>query len=477
MSHLLRKKIPLEFVEKSQLHPRHLSKQKEDDFQKYLEDAFRGIPKELNECSLQSTEKNLLDLFNELYAKKKDQKCVDKITKVLEDITENFIIQHIHPQTHLLEMENDEARILMRNIPHAIIETAFQDLIKQNIAFPFKKFFETPLKELFSNLRKYKPTISNKPYRLSNCRMTNDSLFPPLFDGEYVLLLNLPSNYRRIDLIADYFTEEQRLKSIRSVEKISPMEYWNTYFMRLFEEVIESGQDISARTMREELYHQVKECTQFKPTVAFTIYNILNSKKILDFSAGWGDRLIAAIAAGAKTYLGFDPNIELKQGHSEIIRTFLNKGESSKEFRVIYEPFETAEIPEGYTFDLCFTSPPYFNLEIYSNQPNQSIERYPDFKQWMRKFLFASLEKAWNSLDLNGHLAIHIADFGKYRIAEPMNLFIQYYLHGATYRGVIGTEGESGKILPIWIWKKTSTTDNILREKVEERMKVYKDLF
>jgi hypothetical protein len=211
----------------------------------------------------------------------------------------------------------------------------------------------------------------------------------------------------------------------------------------------------------------------------------LNSKKILDFSAGWGDRLIAAIAASAETYLGFDPNIELRQGHLEIVRTFWSKGELPKsfdefpkEFRVIYEPFETAEIPEGYTFDLCFTSPPYFNFEIYSKQPNQSVERYPDFKQWMKKFLFVSLEKAWKSLDLNGHLTIHIADIGKYRIVEPMNLFIQYSLHGATYRGVIGTEGGSGKILPIWVWKKTNITDNSSREKAEEQMKIYyKDLF
>jgi hypothetical protein len=203
-------------------------------------EKFRKIVKELNEHSLQNPEnrnnlaKNLLDLCNELYAKKNDQKHVDKITKFLEDIAEKFIIQHIHPQTHLLEMKNSEGRVLMRNIPHAIIETAFQNLIKQNIAFPFKKFFETPLKELFSNLQNYKPTISNKPYRLSNCRMTNNSLFSPLFDGQYVVLSNLASNYQRIDLIGDYFTEEQRLKSIRSDEKFSPLEYWKTHFMRVY---------------------------------------------------------------------------------------------------------------------------------------------------------------------------------------------------------------------------------------------------
>ena len=31
-------------------------------------------------------------------------------------------------------------------------------------------------------------------------------------------------------------------------------------------------------------------CSQFKPNVSKVIYDKLNSKNVLDFSAGWGDR-------------------------------------------------------------------------------------------------------------------------------------------------------------------------------------------
>ena len=39
-----------------------------------------------------------------------------------------------------------------------------------------------------------------------------------------------------------------------------------------------------------------KECTQFKPSLALTVLQLLRAKRVLDFSAGWGDRLLGAIA-------------------------------------------------------------------------------------------------------------------------------------------------------------------------------------
>jgi hypothetical protein len=198
------------------------------------------IIKELNESSLQNSDhlpslvSSLLDLCYKLYVQSKDQVLVAKVTAILKEIAKEFIIQHIHPQTHLLEMKNIEGRTLMRNIPRDIVNTVFYTLIEnENITFPFKKFFEAPLKELFSNLQNYSPIISTQPYQLSSCKMTND-LFPPLFDSGYISLSNLASNYQRIDLIGDYFTEEQRLKGIRSDQPLSPMDYWKTHFLTVY---------------------------------------------------------------------------------------------------------------------------------------------------------------------------------------------------------------------------------------------------
>lgn len=149
---------------------------------------------------------------------------------------------------------------------------------------------------------------------------------------------------------------------------------------------------------------------------------------MLDFSAGWGDRLVGAIAGDVKLYCGVDPNTGLQQGHSEIINTFA-KGNTDR-FKIIYSPFQTAVLPEGVTFDLVFTSPPYFDFEIYTERDGQSVKDFPYLQDWIVKFLLESIHKAWQRLDTGGHLAIHLTDFRDMKVCEVMNLFIQYKLEG-----------------------------------------------
>ena len=83
--------------------------------------------------------------------------------------------------------------------------------------------------------------------------------------------------------------------------------------------------------------------------------------------------------------------------------------ETRKNFEVIYEPFEKAVLPAGITFDLIFTSPPFFDFEIYSNTPGQAVISYPRIDDWLVRFLFYSLRKSWAVLEVGGNMVIHIA--------------------------------------------------------------------
>lgn len=115
---------------------------------------------------------------------------------------------------------------------------------------------------------------------------------------------------------------------------------------------------------------------------------------------------MAAIAYNADLYLGFDPNKMLKEGHEQIINLY-SKNKIGKSYRVLYIPFEESKL-ENQTFDLVFTSPPYFDLEIYSENPGQSIISYPSLSEWIVRFLFFSLEKAWRKLVFGGTMVIHL---------------------------------------------------------------------
>src|SRR5258708_2608605 len=117
---------------------------------------------------------------------------------------------------------------------------------------------------------------------------------------------------------------------------------------------------------------------------------------MLDFSAGWGDRLVGAIASDVDLYCGVDPNTGLQKGHSEIIHTFA--ADKAERFKIIYAPFQTATLPDGVTFDLVFTSPPYFDFEIYTDRDGQSVKDFPHLHEWIVKFLLESIRKSWMRL-------------------------------------------------------------------------------
>ena len=39
------------------------------------------------------------------------------------------------------------------------------------------------------------------------------------------------------------------------------------------------------------------------------------------------------------------------------------------------------------TFDMCLTSPPYFDLEVYSHEDTQSIKNFETYEEWIEGFI------------------------------------------------------------------------------------------
>ena len=182
---------------------------------------------------------------------------------------------------------------------------------------------------------------------------------------------------------------------------------------------------------------------------------------VLDISAGWGDRLISAIACDVANYVACDPNTTLASGHREIIERFVT--DRRERFKIIYEPFETATLPSGIEYDLVFTSPPFFDLEIYSDETTQSVATYNSANNWLVNFLFKSLEKAWGVLKVGGTMAIHITDTPSLKVCEPMVLFASWRLKGCAFKGVLGSLGGAGQVRPIWVFHKTSSSPHARR--------------
>ena len=235
-------------------------------------------------------------------------------------------------------------------------------------------------------------------------------------------------------------------------------------------------------------WHTLRECivlrkylaSQFPPAVAKELYNLFEAKHILDFSMGWGDRLAGFHASNAETYYGTDPNIAVYKNYEKQNKLY----GTTKTAVFKNSPAEDLDLSNE-KFDMIFTSPPYFNVEQYSTDESQSYKRYgTDIDLWLKDFLFATIDKCWNSLEDKGTMIINISDIYQnkevMKICDPMNDYISR-LPKAHYAGCMGLrlskrpnsknskKEDSNKtaVEPIWVWKKDDkrTLDQIINDK------------
>ena len=207
---------------------------------------------------------------------------------------------------------------------------------------------------------------------------------------------------------------------------------------------------IDAGNLRIMLSLRKYICSQFKPNVAKVLYDKLESKSILDFSAGWGDRLAGFYASETgEFYMGIDPRkenhpiYEEQKQFYEKHRTMFEVDKKSMFVEYTAEDFEYK--PNSY--DTVFTSPPYFNVERYSYDDTQSWVRYKTIDEWNKNFLQKTLKKIWPSIKSGGYLLVNIADVfartagerNMVEICNPMNDFISTF-SDSEYQGCIGME-------------------------------------
>jgi len=263
---------------------------------------------------------------------------------------------------------------------------------------------------------------------------------------------------------SSYFQQENRLRC-NSYGYKGPLNVWqdeealrktNWTFWR---PSMVGDNGIGSRSYRSSLRISGYVATQFKPHVAKCLFMKTNAKNVLDFSAGWGDRLVAFYCtSNTEMYFGCDPNecvfetykkqcVEYEKllgCENPIIREeneyFECKG--VKHVVIWNRPAEDIVYPPN-TFDLIFTSPPYFNTEKYNEnglgENKQSWKRYDTFENWKQNFMFKTIDLIEPSLKKGGHLMININDpqlkKERFHLCDDMVEYIKG--KGLQYNGMI----------------------------------------
>ena len=259
------------------------------------------------------------------------------------------------------------------------------------------------------------------------------------------------STFRKYGDISDYFQEHVRIDSRRYDEELTPSEYWDSNNDTIKKKI--SKKRNYNECLRKQISQNVKECTNFCPLIFVKLIKLFKAKRILDFSAGWGDRLVGACLCDndIKSYVGIDPNKRLFTGYKNIIKELLPKSSHHK-YEMINDCAEYYIGLINEKFDLVFTSPPYYDVEIYSDDKNQSIKRYSTFDKWYKKFLLKSINLSIDKLKKYGTLAININNFKGINIIEKLKKDIKIPFIGIIYYG--NHRCKTTIYQPILIWNK-----------------------
>ena len=131
---------------------------------------------------------------------------------------------------------------------------------------------------------------------------------------------------------------------------------------------------------------------------------------IYDYSAGYGGRMLGiASSKMGYNYTGIDPNTE----------TFANLQYLSNLINEAYgrTPVLHCDVSENFQpedIDLAFSSPPYFNLEKYCDEPTQCMVRCATLDDWFELYAVPTIRNIHGGLNSDGIFATNIADYKSY---------------------------------------------------------------
>lgn len=131
--------------------------------------------------------------------------------------------------------------------------------------------------------------------------------------------------------------------------------------------------------------------TKYRASVAKAVYQWCGAKRVLDPCIGWGGRMLGAVAAASDcVYYGAEPCSKTFDGLQKVLLKIPKEarervhisGKTGEEYLDELLADNDCEL-----FDCILTSPPYYNLEVYSKESTQSVEAHPTWEEWLVEWL------------------------------------------------------------------------------------------
>ena len=163
----------------------------------------------------------------------------------------------------------------------------------------------------------------------------------------------------------------------------------------------------------------------FKPMNARAVWEYICPVlfgNVLDFSSGYGGRMMGAMTSRMRYhYTGIDPNTKTYNGLVALGELMNECGQGSG-YEMHCMPSEEFDPEPGY-YQAAFSSPPYFNLETYCNEPTQCMNKCATVGDWFELYVEPTLRMIHRALEPDAIYAVNIADYRttreQFEIVEP----------------------------------------------------------
>jgi 16S rRNA G966 N2-methylase RsmD len=244
-------------------------------------------------------------------------------------------------------------------------------------------------------------------------------LYPQTYNEiitDYDKLKNL--NCEKIDLgskagskFVDYFTAYHRLdtKSYRKFSFFDLYENFNEYYNSKY--YIHNGINSAFKGKffkdKDDMVYKLKSFYNlylgniglFKPALVKDIICKYKPKKFLDFTMGWGGRLVAACSENIESYIGIDINSNMKPRYDKMVKTLRDL--STTKIKLYFKDALKVDYSK-LDYDFVFTSPPYYNKEIYNK--NDAISK----EEWNNNFYIPIFEATYKYMKKGGTYCLNI---------------------------------------------------------------------
>jgi hypothetical protein len=148
-----------------------------------------------------------------------------------------------------------------------------------------------------------------------------------------------------------------------------------------------------------EMFRFNQAVTFFRPSEASRLYALCRASHVLDPTAGWGGRMLAAHALGI-SYTGVDTNLSLQPGYEGMMALL-----GDEKMRMIWQ--DTLEVDyEAIDYDFVLTSTPYVN------ERGRQIEHYEHMQMpdlFYEEFLVPLIRKSLRHVKRQGSVCFEMS--------------------------------------------------------------------